>query len=99
MSERHNDQIVSLEVHHVFGESFGNHKMIGNLTWKKRIPERREGLRRGLLAHDFHNFGRGNRSGIGETIQQRSDAKEMVAVAMRSVDRRQVLTARYDPIH
>jgi len=40
MSERHNDQIVPLEVNHVFGQFFGNHKMIGNLTGKKRIPER-----------------------------------------------------------
>ena len=39
MSERHNDQIVALEVNHVFGQFFGNHKMIGNLTRKARIPK------------------------------------------------------------
>jgi len=43
MSERHNDQIVPLEVNHVVGQFFGNHKMIGNLTGKTRIPERRRG--------------------------------------------------------
>ena len=41
--------------------------------------------------HDFHNIGRGDRSGIGKTIQERSDAKEMVAVAVGDIDRCQVL--------
>jgi hypothetical protein len=39
MPERHNDQIVPLKVNHVFVQLFGNHKMIGNLTWKERLPK------------------------------------------------------------
>ena len=83
---------MALELNHVFGQFFGNHKMIGNLTGEKRIPERREGLRRGLLAHDFHNIGRCNGSGIGETIQQRSNAKKMVSVAVGNIDRCQIFS-------
>src|SRR2546426_10543440 len=46
MSERHRDQILPLEVDHVFRQSFDNQKMIGNLTGKTRIPNRRKPLRR-----------------------------------------------------
>jgi hypothetical protein len=58
-----------------------------------------EDLRRRLLAHEFHNIRCGHRSGIGKTIQERSDAKEMVAVTVGDINRCQVLAARRDPIY
>src|SRR6266699_659653 len=67
MSEGHDDQIVPLEVNHVFGQFFGQHKLISKLTGKTRSPKRREGLRRCLLAHHLDHLGvatrraRGNR--------------------------------------
>jgi hypothetical protein len=67
------------------------------MTGKERVPKRGKGLRRGLLAHDAHNIGRCNGSGIGETIQQRTDAEEMVAVPVRSVNRCQIFSAPLDP--
>jgi hypothetical protein len=69
------------------------------LSWKQPIPEVREDLRRRLLAHEFHNIRCGHRSGIGKTIQERSDAKEMVAVTVGDINRCQVLAARRDPIY
>src|SRR6266550_3294319 len=41
----------------------------------------------------------GHRPGIGKTIQERSDAKEMVAVTVGDINRCQVLAARRDPIY
>jgi len=41
----------------------------------------------------------GDRSGIGEAIQERSDTENMVAVAVGNIDRGQFLAARHDPIH
>jgi len=38
------------------------------------------------MAHDLHNIGRCNRSGIGESILERPDAKEMIGVAVGDID-------------
>ena len=79
-------------------ELIGDHEPVRDPARKPRAPEVRDDVRRGVLAHEFHNIGRGDRSGIGKTIQERSDAKEMVAVAVGDIDRCQVLAARLDPI-
>ncbi len=49
-------------------EFFGDHEAIRDLAWKQRVPELRGEVWRGLLAHEFHNIGRGHRLGIGKTI-------------------------------
>src|SRR5918996_3294160 len=99
MSERHSDQIAPFEINDVSSQFFGDHKMIGNLTGETRIPERREELRRRLLGHDLDYVGRRNKAGAGKSFQNCTCAEEVVAVAVRRVDRRQVLAARLDPIH
>src|SRR5712692_10570775 len=56
MSVGYGDQFVPVEGNNVFGQLFGNLKVIGNLPWETRIPKRRERLRRGLLAHLRHHI-------------------------------------------
>src|SRR5213593_247789 len=85
MSERHDDQIVPLEVNHVFGQFFGQHKLISNLTGKTRSPKRREGLRRCLLAHNLDYIRRRNKAGTRKSLENGTGAEEMVAVAVRGV--------------
>ncbi len=99
MADFHDDQVVPFEINHISLEFFGDHEAIRDLAWKQRVPEVREDVRRGLLTHEFHNIGRGHRPGIGKTIQERSDAKEMVAVTVGDINRCQVLAARRDPIY
>ena len=69
ISERHSDQIVPFEVDDVSSQFFGDHKMIGNLTGKKWLPERREGRRRRLLGHDLDYVGRRNKAGTRKSFQ------------------------------
>src|SRR5712672_2157105 len=99
MADFHHDQVVPFEIDLVSLEFFGDHEAIRDLGWKQRVPEVREDFRRGLLAHEFHNIGRGHRTGYGEAIEERSDAKEMVAVTVGDINRCQVLAARRDPIY
>src|SRR2546422_7348032 len=99
VSERDGHQIVPLEGNNLFGQLFGNYKVIGNLPWKTRIPKRREGLRRCLLAHNLEYFRRRNKAGARKSLENCTGAEEMVSVAVRGVDRGQFLTARRDPIH
>src|SRR5260370_22209556 len=72
--------------------------MAGNLAGKTRIPKRSERLWRCLLAHNPNHFGPRDEAGIGKSLQNCSDAKEMIAVAMGGVDRRQILSAFRNPI-
>ena len=99
MADFHHDQVVPFEIDLISLEFFGDHEAIRNLAWKQRVPEVREDVRRGLLAHEFHNIARGHRPGIGKTIEERSNAKEMVAVTVGDINRCQVLAARPDPIY
>src|SRR5258708_90955 len=72
--------------------------MAGNLAGKTRIPKRSERLWRCLLAHNTNHFGPRDEAGSGKSLQNCSDAKEMIAVAMGGVDRRQILSASRNPI-
>src|SRR6266849_8968301 len=99
VSDFYDHQVVPFKSDHFSLELLGAQQSVRDLAWKPDAPEVLHELWRGLLAHAFHNTGCGDRSGIGETIEERSDAKEMVAVTVRSVDCRQVLAARLDPIH
>ena len=98
MSERHSDQIVPLKINDVSGQFFGNHNTIGKQTGKTRIPKRRERLRRCLLAHYLDYIRRRNKPGVLKPRENRTDAEEMVGVAVSRVNRREVLAARRDPI-
>src|SRR5258708_40279997 len=93
------DKVVAFEIDHMSLELVGDHEAPWDLTRIARVPESRDELRRGLLAHDGHHSGCCDGSGTGETLPERSDAKEVVPVAVRDIDRGQVLTARRDPLH
>src|ERR1700730_1955780 len=72
--------------------------MAGNLAGKTRIPKRSERLWRCLLAHNHDHFRPRDKAGTWKSLQNCTGAKEMIAVAMRGVDRRQILSARHNPI-
>src|SRR5713101_2793071 len=97
-SKRHTDQIVAFQVDDVSGQLFGNCKMTGNLAGKTRIPKRSQRLWRCLLTHDLNHFRPRDETGIWKSLQNCTGAKEMIAVAMSGVDRRQILSAGHNPI-
>src|ERR1700693_2022068 len=72
--------------------------MAGNLAGETRIPKRSERLWRCLLAHNLHHIRPRDKAGAWKSLQNRTGAKEMIAVAMGGVDRRQILSARHNPI-
>src|SRR5258705_8387670 len=72
--------------------------MAGNLTGKARLPKRSEGLRRCLLAHKLNHLRPRDKAGTWKSLQNCTGAKEMIAVAMGGVDRRQILAPRRNPI-
>src|SRR6266436_421898 len=97
-SEWHTDQIVTFQVNDVSGQLFGDCKMAGNLAGKTGIPKGREGLRRCLLTHNLYHIGPRDEAGAWKSLQNCTGAKEMIAVAMGGVDRRQILSAGRNPI-
>src|ERR1700694_4814721 len=72
--------------------------MAGNLAGKTRIPKRSERLWRCLLAHNLNHFRPRDETGTWESLENCTGAKEMIAVAMGGVDRRQILSAGRNPI-
>src|SRR6202022_4883742 len=94
-SEWHTDQIVAFQVNDVSGQLFGNCKMAGNLAGKTRIPKGRERLWRCLLTHKLNHIRPRDKAGTWKSLQNYTGAKEMIAVAMRGVDRRQFLSPRH----
>src|ERR1700716_68180 len=72
--------------------------MAGDLPGKTRIPKRTERLRRCLLAHNLDHIRPRDKAGTWKSLQNRIGAKEMIPVAMVGVDRRQILSARRNPI-
>src|SRR5258705_13130709 len=72
--------------------------MAGNLAGKTRIPKRIERLWRCLLAHNLNHLRPRDETGAWKSLQNCTGAKEMIAVAMRGVDRRQILSAGGNPI-
>src|SRR6266849_6230350 len=97
-SEWHTDQIVAFQVDDVSGQLFGDCKMAGNLAGKARIPKRSERLWRCLLAHNLNHLRPRDETGTWESLQNCTGAKEMIAVAMGGIDRRQILSTRHHPI-
>src|SRR6266853_3357466 len=97
-SKGHDDHIVAFEVNDVPSEFFGNHKMAGNLPGKAWIPKRGERFWRCLLAHNRNHIRPRNESRVWKSLQNSAGAKEMIAVAMGSTNRGQILAARRNPI-
>src|SRR6267378_3382177 len=97
-SEWHTDQIVAFQVNDVSGQLFGECKMAGNLAGKTRIPKGRERLWRCLLTHNLNRIGPRDKAGAWKSLQNCTGAKEMIAVAVGGVNRRQVLCAGRNPI-
>src|ERR1700694_741264 len=72
--------------------------MAGNLAGKARIPIRSERLWRCLLAHNLNHFRPRDETGVWKSLENCTFAKEMIAVAMGGVYRRQILYAGSTPI-
>src|SRR5712691_2844442 len=72
--------------------------MAGNLAGKTLIPKRIERLRRCLLAHNLNHLRPRDETGTWKSLQNCTAAKEMIAVAMGGIDRRQILSTRRNPI-
>src|SRR6266446_6504468 len=89
---------MAFQINDVSGQLFGNRKMAGNLAGKTRIPKRSERLWRCLLAHNISHIRPRDETGTWKSLQNSTGAKEMIAVAMGGVDRRQILAARRNPI-
>src|SRR6266851_514080 len=89
---------MAFQVNDVSGELFRDRKMAGNLAGKTRIPKRSKRLWRCLLAHNLNHFRPRHETGAWKSLQNCTGAKEMIAVAMGGVDRRQILSAGRNPI-
>src|SRR6267142_1855617 len=98
-SEWHTDEIVAFEANDVSGQFFRDCKLTRNLIGKARIPERLERLWRCLPPHDLNNFGPRHETGTWKSLENCIGPKEMIPVAMRGVDRREILAPRHQPIH
>src|SRR5205807_9568770 len=72
--------------------------MARNLAGKTWISKGSERLWRCLLAHDLNHFRPRDETGVWKSFQNCTGAKEMIAVAMSGVDRRQILSAGRNPI-
>src|ERR1700681_1210703 len=72
--------------------------MAGNLAGKTRIPKHSERLWRCLRAHNLNHIRPRDNAGTWKQLQNCTGTTEMVAVAMGGVARRQILSARHNPI-
>src|ERR1700728_259209 len=93
------DKLTTFEVNHIPVEFLGKDQVLRNLAGIACLPETLDEFRGHLPPHDLQNVSRSNRFGIRKPIQEGSDAKEMIAVAVSDIDRSQVLAARRDPFH
>src|SRR5579863_5793057 len=99
MPEFNHDEVAPFELDYISLEFLRNHQTFRDLAGIAGVPEIRNVLWRGLPPHGFNHIGRCHRSRFGKTIQERSDAKKMVAMAVSDIDRGQVLAARRDPLY
>src|SRR6185295_251641 len=97
-SEWHTDEIVAFQVNDVSSQRFRDRKLTRNLAGKARVPKRLERLWRCLLSHDLDDFRPRHETGTWKSLQNGAGAKEMIAVAMGGIDRRQILSARDNPL-
>src|SRR6185295_7576499 len=97
-SEWHTDEIVAFQVNDVSSQFFRDRKLTRNLVGKARVPKRLERLWRCLLPHDPNDFRPRHEMGTWKSLKNYAGAKEMIAVAMGGIDRRQILSTRDNPI-
>jgi hypothetical protein len=90
---------MAFQVNDVSNQLSRDRKLAGNLAWKARIPKRLERLWRYLLAHNLNHLRPRDETGTWKSLENCTGPKEMIAVAMRGVDRRQILAPRHHPIH
>src|SRR3984893_8419329 len=89
---------MAFQANEVSSQLFRHRKLAGNLAGKARIPKRLERLWRCLLAHHLDHLRPRDETGTWKSLQNCTGAKEMIAVAMGGIDRRQILSARDNPI-
>ncbi len=92
------DQLLPLQKQRIAVEPVGQNDVLGDQAWKPLVPERRHDLRRHLFTHDLENLGRCDSSRAGKPLQQDAIPEEVVAMTVCRVDRRQVLSALFDPV-
>src|SRR6185437_2387648 len=98
MTEFHCDQVVPFEIYYVSFELFGDDEPVWNLARKARLPNSLEDFWGGMLAHNIDNTRCCYCSSIWEAFKKSSDSKPMISMAMRNIDRCQVLAACSNPI-
>src|SRR6516164_1205091 len=98
VSERYGDQFVPLKFNGVPGQFFSYDEAIGNLTRKTHTPTLVQSLRRRLLAHFLDYLRSGHKARIRKSLQHSTDSEKMVGVAVRGINRGQVLAALGNPI-
>src|SRR6266404_5503687 len=89
---------MAFQVNDVSSQLVRDRKMAGNLAGKTRIPKRSERLWQCLLAHNLNHLRPRDKAGTWKSLQNCTGAKAMIPVAMGGVDRRQILSARHNPI-
>src|ERR1700738_1579603 len=89
---------MAFQYNDVSSQRFRDRKLAGNLAGKTRIPKRSERLWRCLLAHDLNHLRPRDKARTWKSLQNCTGAKEMIAVSMGGVDRRQILSTRHNPI-
>src|ERR1700737_700962 len=90
---------MAFQYNDVSSQLFRDRKLAGNLAGKARIPKRLERLWRCLLAHHLNHLRPRDEAGTWKSLQNCTGSKEMIAVPMCGVDRRQILAPRHHPIH
>src|SRR5215831_20540401 len=98
MAKPHNFELFTLEVKGIAFEDFRKCQLRRNLAREVRLPIRFKKVRLNLLLHRRYGRSRGERSGIGESVEQELQTKEMIAVAMRDVNGCEMLAALGEPI-
>jgi len=96
--EFYHDQVAPFELDYLACELLGDHEPVWERARKQRAPDVHGDRRLGLPVHALHHRGRGESTGRGEPLQQRSETKEMVTVAVGEIDGGQVLAVCCDPL-
>jgi hypothetical protein len=76
------DQIVSLKIDHAVDQRLGDHEVLWDLAGQKDVPVRLNKVRCRLGAHVRDHGGRRECLGMREAIEQGTEAKEVIAVAV-----------------
>jgi hypothetical protein len=92
------DELVSFQLQLIVFERLGNQNAVRNIPGKKPTPEVVDPRWREMLLHGFDDLRRRDRLGARETLQERRETKEMIAVSVGDIDRGEILSAGDDPI-